>query len=641
MRSLQTFGLLLSIVGPATGQNLIALSANNHLIPIQVGSPLRVGPAVPLTGLQPGESMLGIDVRPATGQLYGLSDQGHLYTLDPATAVATQIGATSTVSLQGSQFGFDFNPTVDRIRITSDLRQNLRVHPTTGAVVAVDGMLAYAAGDPNAAMTPEVAASAYTNSFAGATSTTLFAIDSGLDALVSQVPPNSGTLNTIGSLGRDVTSVAGFDIAPDGIAFAALNSAPNGTNGTTQLAAIDLSTGSATVLGTIGNANPSARLRGLAVMPPAADTELVVLTSDGRLATCFAAAPWATQITGPIRGLQPGEALFGIDFRPSTGQLYGIGTHSRLYAIDPTTAVASQIGAPLNPLLLGREFGIDFNPTVDRLRITSDLDQNLRVHPDTGAVVATDGSLAYAAGDIHFGGDPGVTASAYTNNLPGATSTLLFGIDTERDVLVSQVPPNSGTLNTIGSLGRDVIGTAGFDIASNGEAYAALTDASGCHLHRVDLATGALTMVGDLGLAVGASVRGLAARSVGGLRLFGNATPGCLGPAWLGAAGTPSAGNREFEIVLHHAPATTLGFVALTQLARTVPVTFQGLEVWVNSPTLLALTVLQTDAQGSSRLPMPLGGAWFGLPLHYQWIGVDACGPMGLAASSALTVTVQ
>lgn len=640
-RSVQQAALLALFASPVFSQNLIALTMDNRLVPLRVGGALAVGPATSITGLQPGESLLGIDFRPATGQLYGLGAQNRLYTIDPVTGVATQAGAVLTTALQGAQFGFDFNPVVDRIRVVSDTAQNLRLHPDTGAVAAVDGSLAFAPGDANFGVPPQVAASAYTNSFVGTTSTTLFGIDTGLDVLVTQVPPNSGTLNTVGGLGRDVTSVAGFDIAPGGTAYAALNTSLNTTNGTTQIHRIDLTTGMATWLGNVVNANPNSALRGLAVMPPRADAELVVLTSDGRLATFAAATPWAALAIAQVSGLQPGEALLAIDFRPATGQLYGLGTHSSLYTIDATTGVATPVGSALSPALSGSEFGFDFNPTVDRIRITSDLGQNLRAHPVTGAVVATDGMLAYAVGDANFGMTPGVTASAYTNSLPGSTSTLLYGIDTSLDVLVTQIPPNSGTLNTVGSLGRPVIGVAGFDIASDGQAFAALTDPTGSRLHRVNLATGALTELGNLGLTSGTTIRGLAVRSVAGLTAFGNATPGCAGPAWLGAAGTPHAGSNEFAIVLHRAPTNALGFLALTQLRLTVPGVFNGLEIWVDSPTILYAWVATTDGNGTSRMAMPLAGSWFGLPLHFQSIVTDACGPMGLAASAGLTVTVQ
>ena len=97
----------------------------------------------------------------------------------------------------------------------------------TGAVT-VDGNLAFAAGDVNASTNPTVTAAAYTNAIAGATATQLFDIDAALDVLTLQNPPNNGTLTTIGKLGIDVDSLAGFDIVStsDGknAAFAVANS---------------------------------------------------------------------------------------------------------------------------------------------------------------------------------------------------------------------------------------------------------------------------------------------------------------------------------------------------------------------------------------------------------------------------------
>ncbi|WP_461122865.1 DUF4394 domain-containing protein [Saccharothrix stipae] len=99
-------------------------------------------------------------------------DLARLYTVDPHTGHAVGIG--TAVALDGHAIGFDFNPTVDRIRLVTSKGQNLRLHPDTGAVAATDGVLAHVDGGS----APRVAAAGYTNSVAGATSTTLYAIDS-------------------------------------------------------------------------------------------------------------------------------------------------------------------------------------------------------------------------------------------------------------------------------------------------------------------------------------------------------------------------------------------------------------------------------------------------------------------------------
>ena len=173
-----------------------------------------------------------------------------------------------------------------------------------------------------------------------------------------------------------------------------------------------------------------------------------------------------------IRGLLPGEGILGIDFRPANKKLYGLGSSNRLYVIDTETGAATAVGAaPFTPALEGTEFGFDFNPTVDRIRVVSNRGQNLRLHPDTGAVAAVDMRLNYADGTV-----PNVVAAAYTNSVAGATSTVLYGIDSKRLALVTQNPPNDGVLNVVGALVNfDTSELNGFDISPNtNQGYAAL-----------------------------------------------------------------------------------------------------------------------------------------------------------------------
>ncbi|MFC5291060.1 DUF4394 domain-containing protein [Actinokineospora guangxiensis] len=234
----------------ATGQRsdsrLLVLDSNNTLVEGYSLLPRRTA----VKGLAKGEDLIGIDVRPATGALYAMSDRGQLYTVDTRSGKATAIGAK--IALDGRAIGFDFNPTVDRIRLVTERGQNLRLHPDTGAVAGTDGVLAYAAGDPAAGKTPKVGGSGYTNSVAGATSTVLYNIDSDRDTLVTQgrapdVSPNSGQLFTVGRLGIDVTAVHGFDIHPDGTAIAAVSTRVLGLP-VGKLVRVDLSTGRARVV---------------------------------------------------------------------------------------------------------------------------------------------------------------------------------------------------------------------------------------------------------------------------------------------------------------------------------------------------------------------------------------------------------
>jgi hypothetical protein len=199
--------------------------------------------------------------------------------------------------------------------------------------------------------------------------------------------------------------------------------------------------------------------------------------------TSVTTAPTAVAITG----LQTGERILSVDYRPATGQLYGLGSTSRLYIINPTTGAARAVGAAFTPAISGTNATIDFNPTVDRLRLVSNTGQNLRLNPETGAVMTTDGSINGVTGAA-------VSAVAYTNSVAGASSTVLYDIDPTTDKLYRQDPPNDGTLVAIGDLGVNATGLAGFDIAAtDNTAFAALTVDNRSGLYQIDLGTGRAT----------------------------------------------------------------------------------------------------------------------------------------------------
>jgi hypothetical protein len=239
-------------------------------------------------------------------------------------------------------------------------------------------------------------------------------------------------------------------------------------------------------------------------------TTVFALTPTNQLLSFDSSNP-ERLLSGPaaITGLQGGETLVGIDFRPADGRLYGVGSSNRVYVIDTTTAAATSAGAPFTPGLAGRLFGVDFNPVPDRIRVTSDSTQNLRLNPATGALAGVDTNLAYAAGDENFGEVPGIVGVAYTNNFAGATTTTLYGIDSELDVLVLQgspggtpVSPNTGQLRTVGSLDFDTGDLIGFDITPDGTAFASLTDDGfddGSEFFAINLLTGEADRVGPIG----------------------------------------------------------------------------------------------------------------------------------------------
>jgi len=237
---------------------LVAYTTSNRLLTFDSSTPGTIATNVAITGLATGESLRGIDYRPADRLLYGLSDQNRIYTLNPLTGTASLVSILSvSLSFPSGNFGVDFNPTVDRLRVVGSDDQNLRINVDTGATT-VDVPINPAGNS--------VVGSAYTNNFAGASTTTLYAIDPVTDALYIQNPPNNGTLNLVGNLGVDTSGLVGFDISGTGVAFSVLT--PNG--GVSSLYSINLATGAATLIGQIGT---GFNIDGLAAQPGAAVPE--------------------------------------------------------------------------------------------------------------------------------------------------------------------------------------------------------------------------------------------------------------------------------------------------------------------------------------------------------------------------------
>lgn len=495
MSSLLCAGLLFfssceqdQMIEPGTSENLsmnssasrmrtafFGLSTTNEIVKFSTGNSAVDQGAVDITGLQSNEQIVAIDYRPSTGQLYGVSDQSRLYSINPMTGRAAAIASEPfTPAIDGELVGFDFNPTVDRIRLITENEQNLRLHPETGKVAFIDGTVN--PGDKH------LVAAAYTNSFAGATTTTLYTIDFMAGKLFKQIPPNDGTQEEVGSLSIQPTGNGGFDISPDNsVALAVVNQEDEagfslqGQGKKSIFYFINLVTGKATVAGVskrniIGLAIPTQPIA-YAVDP---DNQLLIFNPD-RV---------SDMITKPITGLLSGEKIVGLDMRPATGQLYALGSSSRLYVINMASGAAMAVGTgPFSQRLNGSWFGFDFNPTVDRIRIVSNMGQNLRAHPVTGDIAFVDGGLNP--------GTPRVDAAAYTQNFAGTTTTQLYVMDYESDVLFLQSPPNDGGLSNAKPLSMDIMSGNGFDIGgTSGRAMGIFTIEDNTHLCSVNLATG-------------------------------------------------------------------------------------------------------------------------------------------------------
>lgn len=279
----------LAVEGFLPGQPVVGLGAGGAtLVRFNSTTPGTTN-TVNVSGITAGETLVGIDFRSTTGELIGFgvndgADTGTLYRVDPQTGGATVLvpgsagsiafvsgGVATDLPPAASGYGFDFNPTVDRIRVVTGTGLNLRLNPVTGG--AVDGDPGTAGVNPDGAINGAAGASgaAYTNSVAGATVTTLYTLDSASDSLFIQNPPNNGTQSvplavTLNGAALNFTAVNGFDINR-GVSVAASNSPATGSaiagltvGGVAGIYSIDLSNGNATFLGAAG-----AALTGLAV----------------------------------------------------------------------------------------------------------------------------------------------------------------------------------------------------------------------------------------------------------------------------------------------------------------------------------------------------------------------------------------
>ncbi|WP_354702287.1 DUF4394 domain-containing protein [Paraconexibacter sp. AEG42_29] len=656
---------------------------------------------VAISGIVGGETLVGIDVRPQNGRLYALgvnagADTATVYVIGSRTGVASPVGTPGAIAFVAPGdgvtpidlpdpatvgYGFDFNPAVDRIRVVAG-SLDFRANPNTGGPVDNDGNLGNgftADGNTNGG-TSTVDAAAYTNNVANNGITTLYTLDAASNAVYIQNPPNNGTQTlaqpiTLNGNPLDFTGVSGFDIdaavlapasnmaAPAGsVAFAALN-----VGGTTSLYSIVLASGNATLIGTIGAGTTA--IQGLALQDDfdRAGFPTIALTSDGAALLRFYSATPSVATVAPVTGLVAGDTLVGVTWRPQTGQLIGVGVNAgadtiRLYVVDPQSGASTAIGAgPTGyvdnggatidlPSPATVAYGIDFNPTVDRVRIVTAGGLNARANPVTGATV--DGNAGAAGtqpdGNINGGGVTGVNATSYTNaftqSLIGGTTTQ-YTLDAGTDSLYIQNPPNNGTQTTplpltLGGSPVDFSAFVGLDIPGDvavatstavavGDGLIAGTVAGTTRVYTVNLSTGALTSLGPIGtglvlarsIAVGDAQRDPAVLSAAPAALAFpsravNAGPSAVqttvvtndggSPATLTALAVTGTNAGDFNRLTGGPADCAVGTVLLAGATCNVRVTFDPSNVGGRSATLTvssnapALTVALSGTGGSN-----------------------------------------
>ncbi|NNP69642.1 DUF4394 domain-containing protein [Acinetobacter sp. Ac_5812] len=216
--------------------------------------------------------------------------------------------------------------------------------------------------------------------------------------------------------------------------------------------------------------------------------DTLILTNDGMISSIDRIAPNTIVSNFKITGLQSGDELVGIDYRPKDSKLYAVGLLGNIYTLNPSTGVASLVkkliadptdtsdgNAPFTKIIGDANLiTVNFNPVADRLRVMTNTGQNLRINVDTGATI-TDGAINLA------GSNPAIIAGAYTNAFAGTGSTKLYSIDQNSDRIYLQ-NANAGTLGSSAALGSDINGGGGFDIDPvNNIGFAALKLMSGTY----------------------------------------------------------------------------------------------------------------------------------------------------------------
>jgi len=340
----------LAVLPAAAGEVPLIGTDGKNLVRFDATAPGQVT-TIPLTGVITGQTVVGVALRPTTGQFYGLgvdpsTGNGTLYQIDPQTGSATIIGPIAD-PIQGSQvpprefvsfvdaagkqiplpapaagYGVGFDVTTDTVRVVTGTGLDFRVDPATG--FSIDDNLGGATGSvPGTNPGPAIAGAA-TGAVAYAPpvtdgSTTGYALDAASGQLL-RITPGTGATTAVGPVTLNgsplaFSTVAGFAIPPAASAAAAPRTgyAALTVGGTTGLYAIDLATGAATSLGTIGGGTTP--LAGLAVADtqpglvpvrlyavgtgPGVPAQVKVYNPDGQVR--FTLTPYESSFTGGVQ----------------------------------------------------------------------------------------------------------------------------------------------------------------------------------------------------------------------------------------------------------------------------------------------------------------------------------------------------
>jgi hypothetical protein len=471
-------------------------------------------------GLAAGESIVDLDIRPATGELYGLAINGltlRLYRIavdDTATfaPVATRVGTgVMTLALPGG--GFDFDPVNDRARVVGAARESFSVDPDSGVITTLPSL-----------SSGMITGLAFTNSQPGAIDTTLYGIDAGTNSLVRIGNADTtdgganGIVTPIGAFAHPFGEVltagmfTGLEISLESPTL--VEAFLKASDGRTVIVALYMTTGGLLWYGSV----PGQSATGLAMMRRI--STIYGINTNNQLVAFRSNEPSALIGGTPlaITGLLPGEVVEAMDVRPATGAYYVLTSQSRLGTVDPATGIVAPVATLTTPLS-GGGFGMAIDPMTDRAFVSSSTSQFLSVDLDSGATIVLPPLSA-----SH------VSALAFSPDHPGAPSSLLglYTPGTAGSTVGSLVNVTPGT----GAVGRYYFGFidttiestdfSALDVSPGDDQLYAATNPPGAlssNLYVLDWYAGAPQRLGFLPIGGGAPLRAMAVASRGYLRL--------------------------------------------------------------------------------------------------------------------------
>jgi hypothetical protein len=223
---------LMAMSGEASAQVMWGLTENQTLVRFSAAAPGTPIASLPVTGLQAGEQLVGIEVEWESGAFVGVSTAGRVYMLNRRTGAATAVAQQTGLSAPaGTAFGLTDHP------------QGLFLVSTAGGMILQrHAQGTYPTDGFNAG--PGYVAIAWKE----VPPYGFFMIDAATDTLLRR-GTNDPTPETLGSLGVDTSDLAGLDADPHtGTLYATLT-----VGGVPGLYTLSAETGQAALIGPIGS----------------------------------------------------------------------------------------------------------------------------------------------------------------------------------------------------------------------------------------------------------------------------------------------------------------------------------------------------------------------------------------------------